>query len=163
MLAYPNKSPDEQPIASHRDRSIVRLKLRWDIVYGDPIPAHYQAINPLSYYRFTEPSKAFSGCASLHEARQVPGTHTNSKNIFYPSTSYSSISTLKYAATCRLSSSAHAGSSMNRTAASRPRSPVLWRSPFAAIGVKGWAGRGVSWPLALVPLNGLRGWPIHGW
>ena len=84
MLAYPNKSPDEQPIASHRDRSIVRLKLRWDIVYGDPIPAHYQAINPLSYYRFTEPSKAFSGCASLHEARQVPGTHTNSKNHLLP-------------------------------------------------------------------------------
>jgi hypothetical protein len=62
--------------------------------------------------------------------------------ISYPkaihsSTSYSSISILKYSATCVFSASAHSESSMKRTAPSRPRSPALGLSPLAATGVSG--------------------------
>lgn len=58
----------------------------------------------------------------------------------YCSTSYSSVSSLKYSSTCLFSLSASAESSINRTAASRPLS-ALWRSPLAATGVNGCKGR----------------------
>lgn len=54
------------------------------------------------------------------------------------STSYSSISTLKYCMTFDFSASAHSGSIIKRTAPSRPRSPGLGLSSFAATGVSGW-------------------------
>lgn len=60
-----------------------------------------------------------------------------SQKTIHSSTSYSSISILKYSATRAFSAFAHSESSMKRTAPSRPRSPALGLSPFAATGVSG--------------------------
>lgn len=73
MPAYPSKNQDEQQIASHRDRSIVQLQPRWDILVAAFHPSSVP--NPLSCHRSAEAKKGLIlGFASLHEARKVPGT-----------------------------------------------------------------------------------------